>query len=68
MYQEQLALAGVAQWMEHGPVEGLLVGFLVREHAWVVGQVPSKGCAGGNHTLMSLSFSFSLPSLCSPIT
>ena len=33
-----------------------------RADAWVVGWVPSEGCARGNHTLMSLSLSFSLPS------
>ena len=30
-------------------------------HAWVVGQVPSRGHARGNHTLLFLSLSFSLP-------
>ena len=34
--------------------------FPVRAHAWVVGQVPSRGCARGNHTYMFLSLSFSL--------
>ena len=35
------ALAGVAQWIEHGPAtKGLLVQFPVRACAWVVGQVP----------------------------
>ena len=28
-----------------------------RAHAWVVGLVPSRGCARGNHTLMFLSLS-----------
>ena len=36
------------------------VRFPVRTHAWVAGQVPSKGCARGNHALMFLSLSFSL--------
>ena len=36
--------------------------FPVRAHAWVVGQVPSGGCVRGNHTLMFLFLSFSLPS------
>ena len=40
---------------------GSLVGFPVRAHAWVVGQVPTGACARGNHTLMFLSLSFSLP-------
>ena len=40
-----------------------LVRFPVRAHAWVVNQVPSRGHdARGNHTLMFLSLSFSLPS------
>ena len=30
-------------------------------HAWVTGQVPSRGRARGNHTLMFLSLSPSLP-------
>ena len=39
---------------------GWLVRFPVRAHAWVVGQVPSRGHARGN-TLMFLSLFFSLP-------
>ena len=31
-----------------------------RTHAWVVGQVPSRGCARDSHTLILLSLSFSL--------
>ena len=42
--------------------KGLLVRFLVRAHAWVVGQVPSRGRTRGNHTLMFPSLSFYLPS------
>ena len=41
---------------------GSLVRCPVRAHAWVAGQVPSKGCARGNNTLMFFSLSFSLPS------
>ena len=37
-------------------------GFPVRAHAWVVGQVPSRGHIKGNRTLMFLSLSFSLHS------
>ena len=40
----------------------LLVWFPVRAHAWVLGQSLSRGHVRGNHTLMSLSLSFSLPS------
>ena len=31
--------------------DGSLVRFPVRAHVWVVGQVPSRGCMRGNHTL-----------------
>ena len=37
--------------------KGYLVRFPVRTRAWVLGQVPSRGCARGNHTLF-----LSLPS------
>ena len=38
-----------------------LVQFPVRTQAWVADQVPSRGHARGNHTLMVLSLSSSLP-------
>ena len=58
-----LALAGVAQWIEHRlPTKGLPVQFPVRACAWVAGQVPNEGHMRGNHTLMFLSLSVSLPS------
>ena len=59
------ALAGVAQWIEHGlQTTGSLVRFPVRAQAWVGGQVsPHRGGhERGNHTLMFLYLSFSLPS------
>ena len=34
-----------------------------KAHAWVASQVPSRGHMRGKHTLMFLSFCFSLPSL-----
>ena len=40
--------------------KGSLVRCPVRAHAWIAGQVPSKGRMRGNHTLMFLSLSFSL--------
>ena len=56
-----LALAGVAQWIEYQPVnKESLTPVPVRAHAWVAGQVPSWGHVGGNHTLM---FPFLFPSL-----
>ena len=58
------ALAGVAQWMECGlRTKGLPARFLVRAPAWVAGWDPAGGHVRGNHTLMFLSLSFSLPSL-----
>ena len=58
-----LFLAGIAQWIEPRlRTRESLVRFPVRAHAWVVGQVPSGGHVKGNHTLMFLSLSFSLPS------
>ena len=36
--------------------KGSPVRFPVRARAWVAGQVPSRGCMRGNHTLMFLSF------------
>ena len=41
--------------------KGSPVQFPVRAHAWVAGQVPSRGCTRGNHTLMFLSFSLPPP-------
>ena len=62
------ALAGVAQWIEHWPANQKVANqkvagqFLVRARAWVVPQVPSRGRASGDHILMFVSLSFSLPS------
>ena len=41
------------------------VPFSLKAHAWIVGQAPGGGHVTGNHTLMFLSLSFSLPSLLS---
>ena len=58
-----IALAGVAQCIEHGLwIKVFSVWFPIGAHAWVVGQVPSGGNVRGNHTLMFLSLSFSLTS------
>ena len=43
--------------------KGSQVGFPVKAHACVAGQVPSRGHARGSPTLMFLSLFFSLPSL-----
>ena len=57
------ALAGVAQWIERGlQTKWLPVQFPVRAHAWVVGQIPSRGCVRGQpHIDISLPLSPSLP-------
>ena len=57
--QVVVTLAGVAEWAEHSL--GTKAQFPVRAHAWVAGQVPSGDDLRGNHTLMFLSLSFSLP-------
>ena len=40
--------------------KGMPVQFPVRTHAWVAGQVPSRGHVRGNHTVMFLSLPFPL--------
>ena len=64
LIKENRALAvRVAQWIEHRlRTKGPPVRFPVRAHAWVACQVPSEVHSRGNHTLMFLSLSFSLPS------
>ena len=53
-----MALVGVAQWIEHRPLnQGVTGSIPVRAHAWVAGQVPSRGRSSGNHTLMFPSLS-----------
>ena len=62
----EIALAGVAQWVERQTVKPRDTGSIPsQDTCLVVGQVPSRGCMGGNHTLMFISLSFSLlpPSL-----
>ena len=57
-----MASAGVTQWMSTGlQTKGSPVRVPVRAHAWVVSQVPSRGHARGNHTLMFLYLSPSFP-------
>ena len=66
MKNREAALGDMAQWSEYQPEnQRSLVQFPVRAHAWVAGQVPSRGHARGYQTLILLSLSFSLPfSLC----
>ena len=62
-YKKLRTLPGVAQWIERGLwTKGSPVLFPVRAHAWVAGQVPSRGYVRSNHTLMFLSLYFSFPS------
>ena len=57
-----LALAGVAQWIEHRlQTKGLPVRFPVKAHAWVEGQVHSGSHMRGNHTLIFLPLYPPLP-------
>ena len=66
MFQEPLPpwlvqLSGLSAGLQ---TKGSLVQFPVRAQAWVVGEVPSRGCMRGNHTLMFLSlFLLPVPSL-----
>ena len=63
LIKSKSALAGIAQWIEHGlGTKGSPVWFSARAHAWIVGQVPSGGHVRGNHTSVFLSLSLS-PSL-----
>ena len=50
-------LSGVSTGLR---TKGSPVGFPVRAHAWVAGQVPSWGRTRGNNTLMFLSLSLPL--------
>ena len=43
------------------PLAGVSFNSQIRAHAWVAGQVPSRGCVRGNHTLMFPSFSLPSP-------
>ena len=53
-----VCLSGLSEGLQ---TKGSPVRFPVRAHAWVAGQVPSRGRVRGNHTLMFLSLPF--PSL-----
>ena len=50
-------LVWLSGWSARLWTKGSPVRFLVRAHAWVVSQIPSRGCMRGNHTLMFLSLS-----------
>ena len=52
----------MAQWTERWTAKKRVTGWIpVRAQAWVVGQIPSRGHRRGNHTLIFLSLSPSLP-------
>ena len=58
---KDIALAGVAEWIECQPMNQSVTSLIPSQGtAWVVDQVPSRGCVRGNYTLMFLFLSFSL--------
>ena len=58
------ALAGVAQWIERWTANQRVAGLIPSQGTCLgCGPGPSRGCSRGNHTLMFLFLSFSLPSL-----
>ena len=63
-----VSIFGLGWWLSESNAslwtKGSLVRFPVREHAWVMGQVPGREHVRGNHTLMFLSLSFSYTSPC----
>ena len=61
--KKKQALACVAQWFECWTVKQRVTGLILSQgHACVVDWVPSRRHARGNHTLMFLPLSSSLPS------
>ena len=64
--KRNVALAGVAQLIEHQPanqmVPGVQVPFPAKAHAWAVGRVPSWGRGRGNQSV-SLTHPCFFPSL-----
>lgn len=62
--KEYLALADVAQLVEHCPThQNVTSSFLVIAHALVVGLIPRKGCAGDSLSVSLAHQYFSLPFL-----
>ena len=58
-----VALTGVAQWIVPAcEPRGHWFDFQSGHMPGLWAQVPGRGCMRGNHTLIFLSFSFSLPS------
>ena len=58
-----IALAGVAQWTEHQPVNQRVTGSIPSQGTCLgcrPGRAPSRGCMRGNHTDVSLPL-FLLP-------
>ena len=51
---------GSVDWVPACKPKGHRLDFQSRAHAWIAGQVPSRGHAKVNHTLMFLSLSFTL--------
>ena len=60
---DKRALAGVAQWIECWPANQKVAGLIPSQGTCLCfGQVPSRRQVRGNHILMFLFLSFSLPS------
>ena len=57
-----LGWCGSMDWVLACEPKGCQFNSQSEKHAWVLGQVSSRGHMQDNHTLMFLSFSFSLPS------
>ena len=59
-----VALADVAQWIEHGPVNQRVIVSIASQgtNLGCGPGPPGGGCSRGNHTLMFHSLSFSFPS------
>ena len=55
-YIKYTALAGVAQWIEHQPMNQGVASLIL-----TIGHMPGRERSRGNHTLMFLSLSSSLP-------
>ena len=61
---QKAALAGVAQWIQHGPANQRVASLIpsLGHMPGLQARSPVVGCVRGNHTLMILALSFSFPS------
>ena len=56
-HTQDVALAGVAQWIERQPVNQKVTGLIPRAHAWVSGE----GCVRGNLSMFLSHIDVPLP-------